>query len=53
MKFDCLIWYSKLALPTEDNDFVSNFLEQGLKIKHVVEPLRTNSGWGSSSYTLN
>ena len=23
MKFDCLVWYSKLALPPEDNDFVS------------------------------
>jgi len=32
MKFDCLVWYSKLALPPEDNNFVSNFLEQGLKI---------------------
>ena len=32
MKFDCLVWYSKLALSPEDNDFVSNFLEQSCKI---------------------
>ena len=32
MKFDCLVWYSKLALSSEDNDFVSNFLEQSCKI---------------------
>ena len=32
MKFDCLVWYSKLALSPEDNDFVSNFLKQSCKI---------------------
>mgnify|MGYP001367245709 FL=1 len=32
MKYNCLIWYSKLVLSPEDNDFVSSFLEQGCKI---------------------
>ena len=32
MKFNCLIWYSKLAMSPQDNDFVSSFLEQGCKI---------------------
>ncbi len=32
MKFDCLVWYSKLHLSPEDNNFISNFLEQGCKI---------------------
>ena len=36
MKFDCLVWYSKLALSPEDNDFVSNFLKQGCKIKGLI-----------------
>ena len=48
MKFDCLIWYSKLALPTEDNDFVSNFLEQGLKI--IDDEIKSKSG---NRYELN
>ena len=48
MKFDCLIWYSKLALPTEDNDFVSNFLEQGLKI--INDEIKSKSG---NRYELN
>ena len=32
MKYKVLIYYSNLALSSEDNDFVSNFLEQGSKI---------------------
>ena len=32
MKYKVLIYYSNLALSSEDNDFVSSFLEQGCKI---------------------
>lgn len=32
MKYKVLIYYSNLALSSEDNDFVSNFLERGSKI---------------------
>ena len=32
MQFNCLIWYSNLALPSEDNEFVANFLGQACKV---------------------
>ena len=32
MQFNCLIWYSNLALPSEDNEFVANFLSQACKV---------------------
>tara|TARA_Y200000002_G_scaffold96722_1_gene78191 strand:- start:1473 stop:3488 length:2016 start_codon:yes stop_codon:yes gene_type:complete len=48
MKFDCLVWYSKLALPPEDNDFVSNFLEQGLKI--ISDEIKSKN---QNKYELN
>ena len=32
MQFSCLIWYSNLALPAEDNEFVANFLGQACKV---------------------
>ena len=32
INFNCLIYYSKLSLSDEDNDFVSYYLEQGCKI---------------------
>tara|TARA_A100000164_G_scaffold254225_1_gene226490 strand:+ start:867 stop:2882 length:2016 start_codon:yes stop_codon:yes gene_type:complete len=48
MKFDCLVWYSKLALSPEDNDFVSNFLEQGLKI--ISDEIKSKN---QNKYELN
>ena len=48
MKYDCLIWYSKLALSPEDNDFVSSFLEQGCKI--ISEEIKEKS---KGRYELN
>ena len=32
MQYSCLIWYSNLALPPEDNEFVANFLKQGCEV---------------------
>ena len=32
MKYKVLIYYSNLALSSEDNNFISSFLEQGSKI---------------------
>ena len=48
MKYNCLIWYSKLVLSPEDNDFVSSFLEQGCKI--ISEEIKEKS---KGRYKLN
>ena len=32
MQYSCLIWYSNLALPPEDNEFVANFLKKGCEV---------------------
>ena len=32
MKYNVLVWYSNLAMSVEDNNFVSNFLQQSCKI---------------------
>ena len=32
MRFNCLIYYNKLAQSDENNHFVSNYLQQGCKI---------------------
>ena len=41
MKCNSLIYYSDLALPQEDNDFVANFLREGSKI--IEEDINKNS----------
>jgi|TARA_B100002003_G_scaffold51782_1_gene47026 hypothetical protein len=41
MKYKALIYYSNLALSQKDNDFISNFLEQGCKI--IEEEINENS----------
>ncbi len=41
MKYNSLIYYSNLALPQEDNDFVANFLREGCKI--IEKDINNNS----------
>ncbi len=41
MKCSSLIYYSNLALPQEDNDFVANFLREGCKI--IEKDINENS----------